>query len=861
MSEDKKNINESSYLLDQETKEFEIIFANDNEVDEKTKEIIDIIETAKFDIEGARKIDSIVGKYHKKSEVKQETKEQEVEETSSRPIFQIYNSPKVQPEHEVQKQEIETRSEVQERPSVQEEKVETKQEIHQKEEIVQEVQTPEIQKPQEVVKSTKEIEQDNFLRQFRENVHARWFSNNKQEEVKETKQEVEDESAYQTEKFERIETKKPEIKQKPQVQVQNYEQKVSDSYYHVPQITSLIKQEINKLKVKYNFVQNVDLLSTLKQSSVQKGLKQLRLFLKTSSYKIFADNITSFDDETKKKVLFIISLWEKFSWINNSSSEFQYALDKNTLLLIRKLVLTFQIAIYKKIGLKKLFELDKINYYIHNFNDLLYLANQINWITYFDDNKMTPPNISTSEISKIIEHINWFKTPEGKGCEVGAINIINRIFQETLFSPIESFNINYYTQYFIRREFNSIFTTNNVYGNNIDFQKIVFNNSIDLEELKKCIVLNLVHYAQLKNKEMINDNERIIITSLPRLMINMYELYSQYYNFESYTENLLPEPKQWLIFGAPGTGKSYFIEEVINKYKNSSEIALEHKRLTFHIGTSYSNFIGSYKPVANVQGKNTVKFIPGEFTKMLASAYKNPDINYVCVIEEINRADSSNVFGEFFQLLDRNEHGNSSYAVSISYELSRYLFDEEKIDPLDKALNTHEALINQVGEQEWEIKLPANLYIWATMNGAVSSRPIDPAFKRRWTLLYKDYNSIPKNINKIWNTFRENINNILIRVKVPEDRLLGYWYLHNLIDESSDEETIKIAVRDKVLPYLFNDVVKIRRDVLAFNELDYATLSLLRENFDRWWNRFKISSMQKTNEEIEKISDQTEDYD
>ncbi|MDC8919655.1 hypothetical protein, partial [Metamycoplasma hyosynoviae] len=435
MSEDKKNINESSYLLDQETKEFEIIFANDNEVDEKTKEIVDIIETAKFDIEGARKIDSIVGKYHKKSEVKQETKEQQEEETSSRPIFQIYNSPKVQPEHEAQKQEIETRSEVQERPSVQEEKV-------------QEVQTPEIQKPQEVVKSTKEIEQDNFLRQFRENVHARWFSNNKQEEVKETKQEVEDESAYQTEKFERIETKKPEIKQKPQVQVQNYEQKVSDSYYHIPQITSLIKQEINKLKVKYNFVQNVDLLSTLKQSSVQKGLKQLRLFLKTSSDKIFADNITSFDDETKKKVLFIISLWEKFSWINHSSSEFQYALDKHTLLLIRKLVLTFQIAIYKKIGLKKLFELDKINYYIHNFNDLLYLANQINWITYFDDNKMTPPNISTSEISKIIEHISWFKTPEGKGCEIGAINIINRIFQETLFSPIESFNINYYTQYF-----------------------------------------------------------------------------------------------------------------------------------------------------------------------------------------------------------------------------------------------------------------------------------------------------------------------------------------------------------------------------------------------------------------------------
>ncbi|SHE14746.1 Uncharacterised protein [Chlamydia abortus] len=92
--------------------------------------------------------------------------------------------------------------------------------------------------------------------------------------------------------------------------------------------------------------------------------------------------------------------------------------------------------------------------------------------------------------------------------------------------------------------------------------------------------------------------------------------------------------------------------------------------------------------------------MPGEFSKMLANAYKDPNTNYVLIIEELNRGDGANAFGEFFQSLDRNKYGNSVYPISISYDLINYFLEEEKINYLNTNLNKEEPLINRISKKE-----------------------------------------------------------------------------------------------------------------------------------------------------------------
>lgn len=293
-------------------------------------------------------------------------------------------------------------------------------------------------------------------------------------------------------------------------------------------------------------------------------------------------------------------------------------------------------------------------------------------------------------------------------------------------------------------------------------------------------------------------------------------------------KNNIDKPYNRILFGAPGTGKS-------NILKIDSQLFNEnnYERVTFHPSYSYSQFVGTYKPkpISPRSTDITYEFVPGPFLRLLAKAYKNKkenrelQENYLLIIEEINRANVAGVFGDIFQLLDR-KNGESEYSITTSEEMREYL-------------------VKTIGgsESEYEnIKIPDNLYIWATMNSADQGVfPIDTAFKRRWSFEYIDINSgqdkIENNIVKLgnekrlikWNKLRTNINDKLISLNINEDKLLGPFFLN--IDEQTDEEKFEKAFKNKVLMYLYEDVLRHKKG--DFFKEDITTYSKLIELYDK----------------------------
>ncbi|CAM3164576.1 AAA family ATPase [Streptobacillus felis] len=299
-------------------------------------------------------------------------------------------------------------------------------------------------------------------------------------------------------------------------------------------------------------------------------------------------------------------------------------------------------------------------------------------------------------------------------------------------------------------------------------------------------------------------------------------------------KNNLDIEYQKIYFGAPGTGKSY----ELNKESKDNFSDKNVERVTFYPNYSYANFVGTYKPIE--ENKNiTYKFVPGILVRQLKNAYENPDKNYLLIIEEINRANVSAVFGDTFQLLDRDSSGESEYPISLSEDLFKY-FDEN--------LKTKDYLNKEYVEENKLIKLyfPRNLYIWATMNSADQGvQPLDTAFKRRWTFEYIDVNNgVTKELIKYefrvkkgdknyikWNDLREKINIVLSDAKIPEDKLMGSYFISKNVLEKSGPEKLKEIIKNKVLMYLYEDVLKISRNKL-FNPEYSKTFSNLCRQFD-----------------------------
>ena len=269
------------------------------------------------------------------------------------------------------------------------------------------------------------------------------------------------------------------------------------------------------------------------------------------------------------------------------------------------------------------------------------------------------------------------------------------------------------------------------------------------------------------------------------------------------------------------------------------------ERVTFHPNYSYAQFVGTYKPVQDSADGNQIKYeyIPGPFMRIYTAAKQNPSQNFLLLIEEINRANVAAVFGDVFQLLDRDENGNSEYPVAASEDIKKYL-----------AKN---------GIHEDELKIPSNMYIWATMNSADQGVfPMDTAFKRRWEFKYIDINKnadklvdednkpilipIPSKEGKIaykeikydlykWNDVREKINEKLSEISsVSEDKLLGPFFinLEKLRSAKNEPQEFIELFKSKVLMYLFEDVVKISPTKLFEKCGDHPRYSKICSKFD-----------------------------
>lgn len=276
-----------------------------------------------------------------------------------------------------------------------------------------------------------------------------------------------------------------------------------------------------------------------------------------------------------------------------------------------------------------------------------------------------------------------------------------------------------------------------------------------------------------------------------------------------------------IYFGAPGTGKSY------NLNNDKDELTDDFERVTFHPDYSYANFVGTYKPVSDEKGIS-YEYIPGPFMRVLVKALKNPNKAVLLIIEEINRANTAAVFGEIFQLLDRDENNESTFPIETSEDIRNYLKKELNKD-YDK------------------IKIPQNMFIWATMNSADQGVfPMDTAFKRRWDFEYFGINYGEENIKdtfvnlndeKIsWNKLRIAINNQLLEYKINEDKLLGpFFAFTEYLNQEIPSDVFKEVFQNKIIMYLFEDAARSRRNDLfegSRGDKTYVTYSKICDDFN-----------------------------
>lgn len=303
------------------------------------------------------------------------------------------------------------------------------------------------------------------------------------------------------------------------------------------------------------------------------------------------------------------------------------------------------------------------------------------------------------------------------------------------------------------------------------------------------------------------------------------------------------------------------------------EIGKRYERVTFHPNYSYAQFVGTYKPVQNPEkGKESeilYKYVPGPFTRILVKALQHPEQDFLLVIEEINRANVAAVFGDAFQLLDR-KNGVSEYPIAASEDIKKYLKDD-----------------CDIGDCE-ELRIPNNMYIWATMNSADQGVfPMDTAFKRRWEFEYIDINNNESEIDSFylptsmdekenkcifenWNSLRKKLNEKLQLIGVNEDKLLGPFFINkdtleeisSLVkprkDEKNEEyisvdfqittddagsqnkkkiETFQKSFESKVLMYLYEDMRMYRPDIFQIKvdgkDIDKPRLSQIFKAFER----------------------------
>lgn len=370
------------------------------------------------------------------------------------------------------------------------------------------------------------------------------------------------------------------------------------------------------------------------------------------------------------------------------------------------------------------------------------------------------------------------------------------------------------------------------------------NNAILGEYIRKR--LGIINGAEIVKDDILNyGRDFITFTKIDDLH---YKL--DFSNGSENKKNFKPtKPLQQIYYGAPGTGKSFTIDNLTND-DNSV-------RTTFHPDTDYASFVGAYKPTmkdmplsafvgkevhrAQPQGEHpgteqriVYKYVPQAFLKAYVAAWSKLDTPYYLIIEEINRGNCAQIFGDLFQLLDRNNSGSSSYSINADEDIAKFLNEDVNgFASLSKEQRDAIAAYELVKDNREKraiggkildgtlLLLPHNLHIWATMNTSDQSLfPIDSAFKRRWNWKYVpiDTNPIDKNTNQpldwkfevagnlySWGKFLELINPKVYDITESSDKQMGYFFA------KADPTTGIISEEvflNKVLFYLWTDVFK-----------------------------------------------------
>ena len=286
--------------------------------------------------------------------------------------------------------------------------------------------------------------------------------------------------------------------------------------------------------------------------------------------------------------------------------------------------------------------------------------------------------------------------------------------------------------------------------------------------------------------------------------------YHQAKDSESYNHS----GKNVIYYGAPGTGKSHQLNKQLSKTK--------FRRVTFYPDYNYTDFIGGMKP-KRINGHIDYPYVGGILADTVAEAIDNPTEEVVLLVEEINRANAASVFGDTFQLLDRNSDGTSTYSIR-NTDLGHYI---------DKNTNTPTTF------EEDGVSFPSNFSIMATMNPADQGvYPLDTAFTRRWQMTYFPINWTDESVSDAnvagfdypWNILGPAINHLLYKNGIEEDEMLGQYFM-----TTNELQNIKL-VASKLLGYLWNNVLRYKRQIV-FNA---ETLSDLMNQFEYQEKGLKI---------------------
>ena len=405
-------------------------------------------------------------------------------------------------------------------------------------------------------------------------------------------------------------------------------------------------------------------------------------------------------------------------------------------------------------------------------------------------------------------------------------------------------------------------------SNYSDFKRI--NETIaKIKGVEKYDIYSCVHTKELQDMiDLLYENEefKAYNTKGGNQYSNALETYLKFLHAkEIFAEETKPKYSpilslQQIYYGAPGTGKSKAIKDL-----TFGESVI---RTTFHPDSDYASFVGTYKPITeevvlrDCYGKKVIddetkevvkeeriayKFIPQAFLEAYVEAWKKlgSGKKQYLIIEEINRGNCAQIFGDLFQLLDRNEYGFSDYPIVADKDMQKYLEKEfagweitnkDEINQLYGEAN----MVNLIMKGE-RLVLPSNLYIWATMNTSDQSLfPIDSAFKRRWDWKYvpiresrdKETNT-PLNwyINTgdkqyKWWSFISKVNELIGSLTNSEDKKLGYFFC-----KAKDGEIDADLFVSKVIFYLWNDVFK----DYGFDDKDFQDEEGKILSFDRFY--------------------------